>query len=108
MARDEMTLDREPLSGLLTEDQGLQGLGETVLHQGLEAQVTEQIGARPYERSAGRKAYRNGSRTRTLTTRVGPLILHVPQVRDGSCSPTLFARDQRREQALVLARMAMV
>ena len=108
MARYEITLDSEQLSGLLTEDQGLQGLVETVLNQVLEAQVTEQIGARPYERSAGRKAYRNGSRTRTLTTRVGPLVLHVPQVRDGSFSTTLFARYQRSEQALVLALMEMV
>ena len=89
MARYEIPLNREQLSGLLTEDQGLQGLVETVLHQVLEAQVTEQIGARPYERRAGRKAYRNGSRPRTLTTRVGPLVLHGPQVRDGSFSTTL-------------------
>ena len=108
MARYEITLDSEKLSGLLTEDQGLQGLVETVLNKVLEAQVTEQIGARPYERSEGRKAYRNGSRTRTLTTRVGPLVLHVPQVRDGSFSTTLFARYQRSEQALVLALMEMV
>ena len=108
MARDEITLDSEQLSGLLMEDQGLQGLVETVLNQVLEAQVTEQIGPRPYERSEGRQAYRNGSRTRTLTTRVGPLVLHVPQVRDGSFSTTLFARYQRSEQALVLALMEMV
>ena len=108
MAKYEITLNSEQLSGLLTEDQGLQGLVETVLNQVLEAQVTEQIGARPYERSEGRKAYRNGSRLRTLTTRVGPLVLHVPQVRDGSFSTTLFARYQRSEQALVLALMEMV
>src|SRR5919202_3784706 len=108
MARYEITLDSEQLSGFLTEDQGLQGLVETVLEQVLEAQVTEQIGAQPYERSTGRKAYRNGYRARTLTTRVGPLVLHVPQVRDGSFSTTLLARHQRSEQALVLALMEMV
>src|ERR671930_69217 len=108
MSSYEITLDSEQLSGLLTEDQGLQGLVETVLNQVLEAQVTEQIGARPYERGVARMAYRNGSRSRTLTTRVGPLVLHVPQVRDGSFSTTLFARYQRSEQALVLALMEMV
>jgi putative transposase len=108
MATYEISLNEEQLSGLLTEDKGLQGLVETVLNQVLEAQVTEHIGARPYERSMSRKAYRNGYRPRTLTTRVGPLVLHVPQVRDGSFSPTLFARYQRSEQALVLALMAMV
>src|ERR687895_102742 len=108
MATYEVTLHSEQLSGLLTNNQGLQGLVETVLNQVLEAQVTEQIGARPYERSVTRKAYRNGYRPRTLTTRVGPLVLHVPQVRDGSFSPTLFARYQRSAQALVLALMEMV
>jgi len=108
MASYEITLNEEQLSGLLTEDKGLQGFVETVLNQVLEAQVTEHIGAQPYERSTARKAYRNGSRLRTLTTRVGPLVLHVPQVRDGSFSPTLFARYQRSEQALVLALMEMV
>ncbi len=93
---------------MLTDDKGLQGLVETVLNQVLEAQVTEQLGARPYERSATRKAYRNGYRSRTLTTRVGPLVLHVPQVRDGSFSTTLFARYQRSEQGLVLALMERV
>ena len=108
MAKYEITLDSEQWSGLLTEDQSLQGLVETVLNQGLEAQGTEQMGARPYERSDGRQAYRNGARTRMLTTRVGPLVLHVPQVRDGSFSTTLFVRYQRSEQALVLALMEMV
>ena len=81
---------------------------ETVLNQVLEAQITAHIGAQPYERSRARNAYRHGYRLRTLTTRVGPLVLHVPQVRDGSCSPTLFARYQRSEQALILALMEMV
>lgn len=108
MAKYEITLSSEQLSGLLTEDQGLQGLVETVRNQVLEAQVTEQIGARPYERREGRKAYRNGSRPRTLTTRVGLVVLHVPQVREGSFRTTLFARYQRSEQALVLTLREMV
>jgi putative transposase len=79
-----------------------------VLNQVLEAQVTEHLGAQRYERNTERKAYRNGYRSRTLTTRVGPLVLPVPQVRDGSFSTALFARYQRSEQALVLAMMEMV
>jgi transposase-like protein len=86
MASYAITLNSEQLAGLLTDDKGLQGLVETVRNQGLEAQVTEQIGAQPSERSAARKAYRNGYRPRTLTPRVEPLVLHVPQGREGSCS----------------------
>jgi len=108
MAKYEITLNSEQLSGVLTDDKGLQGLVETVLNQVLEAQVTEHLGAQRYERNTARKAYRNGYRSRTLTTRVGPLGLHVPQVRDGSFSTALFTRYQRSEQALVLAMMEMV
>jgi putative transposase len=43
-----------------------------------------------------------------LTPRVGPLVLHVPQGCAGSFNMTLFARDQRSEQALILALMEMV
>jgi putative transposase len=108
MAIYEVSLNSEQLSGLLTSDTGLQGLVETVLNQVLEAQVSDQIGALPYERSEQRKAYRNGSRPRTLYSRVGPLVLHVPQVRNGYFSTELFSRYQRSEQALVLAMMEMV
>ena len=95
-----MTLNRAPWSGLLTDDQGLQGLVATVLNQVLEAQVTEPIGAPPDERRKTRKADRHGDRPRTLTPRVGPLVLHVLQVRDGRFSTTLFARYQRSAHAL--------
>ena len=108
MAVYEVNLNSEQLSGLLTSDRGLKGLVETVLNQVLEAQVSDQIGALPYERSEQRTAYRNGSRPRTLYSRVGPLVLHVPQVRNGSFSTELFSRYQRSEQALVLAMMEMV
>jgi putative transposase len=108
MAVYEVSLNSEQLSGLLTSDSGLQGLVETVLNQVLEAQVSDQIGALPYGRSTQRRAYRNGSRPRTLYSRVGPLVLQVPQVRNGSFSTELFSRYQRSEQALVLAMMEMV
>jgi transposase-like protein len=101
MATSAVTLNREQLSGLLTNDTGLQDWVETVLNQILAAQVTEQSGAHPYERSATRKAYRTGSRPRPLTTRVGPLVLPVPQLRDGRVSPPLFPRYQRSEPALL-------
>jgi putative transposase len=74
----------------------------------LEAEMTEYVGAEPYERTDERRTYRNGYRPRQLTTRVGTLTLRVPQSRDGSFSTELFRRYQRSEQALVLALMEMV
>jgi transposase-like protein len=64
--------------------------------------------AAPYERTSERQGYRNGYKPRRLTTRVGRLVLRVPQVRDGVFSTELFARSQRSEQALILTRMEMV
>ena len=48
----------------------------------LNAQVSVQLQATPYERSDQRQGYRNGYKPRQLTTRVGALTLLVPQVRD--------------------------
>lgn len=83
------------LSSLLGEGRGFGPLIEDVLNQLLEAQVTEQLGAERYERNSERGGYRNGVRYRTLYTRVGPVTLRVPQLRDGSFSTEIFGRYQR-------------
>ena len=62
------------------------------------------MNARPHERSEGRRGYRNGTKPRTLATRVGELELEVPQVR--GCDPyhpSLFNKWQRSERALLVA-----
>jgi len=109
MAKLNVTLNSKHLQNLLTDEgEGLKNLVESVLNQVLEAQMVEHLGAERHERSSDRTGYRNGYRERQLTTRVGTLILRVPQTRDGSFSTELFRRFQRSEQALVLALMEMV
>ena len=108
MAQMQVTIDTDQLKDVLSHDQGLKTLLEEVLDQVLEAEMTEHIGAEPYERTEQRRTYRNGYRPRRLTTRVGSLTLRVPQSRDGSFSTELFRRYQRSEQALVLSLMEMV
>src|SRR5260221_7301553 len=98
----QITIDGETVQGLFQGDTGLAQLLEQVLNQVLEAQVSEQLHAEPYERTEERQGYRNGYKPRQLTTRVGMWTLRVPQVREGRCSPDLFARYQRSEQALIL------
>ena len=99
----EISVGSDLLPGLLTGQDGLAKLVETVLNQVLEAQVTETLGATRHERTDERAGYRNGYRPRTLYTRVGPVTLLVPQTRDGSFSTDIFKRYQRSEQAFVLA-----
>ena len=77
---------------------GLLGdLTKRVLEAGLEAEMTDHVG---YERHdpAGRNGgkSRNGTRTKTVITDVGPVELAVPRDRDGSFEPKLVAKRQRR------------
>ncbi len=108
MAGYELSVGKELLPGLLSGQDGLAKLVEAVLNQVLEAQVSEALGAERFERSEDRRGYRNGYRTRTLYTRVGPVTLQVPQTREGVFSTEIFKRYQRSEQAFVLALMEMV
>lgn len=78
------------------------------MNQALQAQMSEQLAAVPYERVEERQGYWNGSYPHQLTTRVRMTILRVPQIRNGKFSSELFARYQRIEQALVLSLMEMV
>jgi putative transposase len=93
--------------GLLDHADFLKEVVERMLQELLEAEMTEHVGAAPYERAAGRKGHRNGHKPRTLRTRVGTLNLLVPQDREGTFSTRLFSRYQRNEKALVLALMEM-
>ncbi|KWW96714.1 transposase [Hydrogenibacillus schlegelii] len=108
MAQYQITVDDEILEGLFQRDGGVAKLVESVVNQILQAQVQEHLKAAPYERTKERQGYRNGTVTRTLTTRVGRLVLRVPRVRNGQFSTELFARYQRSEQAFIIALMEMV
>ena len=48
--------------------------------------MTEPLGARPGERTAGRLGYRAGYYSRGLVTHIGKLELHVPRDREGRFS----------------------
>ena len=108
MAEYDASVARDLLPGWLNEPEGLARLVEAVLNPIPAAPMTEPLGASPYERTPERQGDRHGVRPRTLDIRVGPVTLQVPQTRDGSFSPEIFKRDQRSEQAFVLALMEMV
>jgi transposase-like protein len=108
MANDNRRISEEVVQGVLLDDPTfLKEIVEGVLQELLEAQMSEHIGAAPYERTEKRTGQRNGYKPRTLRTRVGTLNLLVPQDREGRFSTRLFSRYQRNEKALVLALMEM-
>ena len=57
MAEYDVSVARDLLPGLLNEPEGLARLIETILNQILQAQMTEHLGASPYERSPERQGY---------------------------------------------------
>ena len=108
MTKDHRRLTEEVAQGILLDDPAfLREIVEKMLQEFLEAEMTEHVGAAPYERTTERKGHRNGHKPRTLRTRVGTLNLLVPQDREGTFSTRLFSRYQRNEKALVLALMEM-
>ncbi|HWJ64243.1 MAG TPA: IS256 family transposase [Acidimicrobiales bacterium] len=77
--------------GLLT------GLTKTVLETALEAEMSEHLG---YDRHdpAGRDGgnSRNGTRSKTVLTEIGPVEIEVPRDRDASFDPVIVRKRQRR------------
>lgn len=61
----------------------------------LQAEVDDLVGALPYQRSPGRRDYRNGSYARGLVTGLGPVTLDVPRTRHGF-QTQVFERYHRR------------
>lgn len=88
----------EPLTG----EQGLLGgMLKAALERGLDAELTEHVG---YDRGdADAVLYpnsRNGTTTKTVSTEVGDIELAVPRDRNGSFTPMLVPKGQRRLDGL--------
>lgn len=77
--------------GLLT------GLTKTVLETALEAEISEHLGYGRHD-PAGRNGEnsRNGHRSKTVLTELGPVEVDVPRDRDGSFEPQIVKKRQRR------------
>lgn len=56
----------------------------------LDAEVTEVIGAAPYEQTDKQITSRNGVREREWDTRAGTIELAIPKLRQGSYFPSLL------------------
>lgn len=110
MTQLHFTLDYDFFVGLFsqTKEEAFGKLMEALLNQVLQAESSEQLGADNYERSEGRSDYRNGTRTRSLTTRIGKIELKIPRHRNVPFKTTLFENYQRNEQALITTMLEMV
>ena len=68
-----------------------------MLETALEAEMSEHLGYDkhdPMGRNGGNS--RNGTRTKTVLTEIGPVDIEVPRDRDGSFAPAVVRKRQRR------------
>ena len=102
--------DRSTLLSILAKqpDDVLQELMQRVAQAAINAQFGEFIGAESYERNAERKDHRNGSRDRSVDTRMGSIELQIPRAREGNFTPPLLEHRKRSERALVAVVQEMV
>ena len=110
MTQLNLTLDQEELLVLLSgnREKAFKHLVEKILNQVLLAESAEQLRAENYERSSSRTDYRNGTRERELTTKIGTIILEVPRHRNQPFHTMLFELYQRNEAALITTMVEMV
>ena len=75
----------------------LPGLTKTVLETGLEAEMTEHVGYEPYDPAGHHSGNsRNGTRTKTVITDIGPVEIEVPRDRAGTFEPVIVPKRRRR------------
>lgn len=78
---------------------GVKGFIKSFIENLLQEELTVKVGAPRYERSAGRKAYRNGHYLRNLLTRYGVVDeIHVPRMDKGGMEFTVFDRYEHRRR----------
>ena len=64
MADYDIKLNTNQLVDVLSKNDAIKGLLESVLNQVLASQMTEHLGAEPDEQTEERVGYRNGTRVR--------------------------------------------
>jgi putative transposase len=94
-----MLVDRARAGGLQLTGEGglLQQLTKRVLESALEGEMTDHLGYEKHDR-AGRDGgnSRNGTRTKTVLTDVGPVDIAVPRDVENSFEPQIVRKRQRR------------
>lgn len=94
-----MLVDRARSEGLQLTGEGglLQQLTKRVLESALEGEVTDHLGYDKHDQ-AGRNSgnSRNGTRSKTVITDVGPIEVKVPRDTAGTFEPQIVRKRQRR------------
>jgi putative transposase len=75
----------------------LSGLTKSVLETALEAEMSEHLGYDKHDAAGRDRANsRNGTRSKTVLTEIGPVEIDVPRDREGTFEPAIVRKRQRR------------
>lgn len=77
----------------------LNQLTRNVLETALEAELTEHLGHEHGQRPIAANM-RNGTRSKTVLTEIGPVEIEVPRDRDGSFEPVIVPKRKRRLEGI--------
>ena len=109
VAKTTVKLDNEIVQSLLRGDLTcLESVVKDLIEQALETKAKEILQAERYERTPDRQGYRNGYRSRWMTTRIGRISIRVPQMRGGCLDTEELKLLPRFEQAFLLTLLEMV
>jgi transposase-like protein len=97
LAEDLVAQAREEGVQLVGEGGLLTGLTKAVVETALEEEISGHLGYDKHD-PAGRNGgnSRNGVRSKTVLTEIGPVQIEVPRDRDGSFEPQIVRKRQRR------------
>jgi putative transposase len=88
---------------LIDKKDGMRKLTACLLNEVMQLEASKQIQAQPYERTGKRRAYRNGTRPRSLKTIHGEIELDKPQFRGLPFKTKVFGRYSRVEESVRVA-----
>jgi len=89
---------------------GLEAIPELVrviLNSVMQAERSNYLQAKAYERTEDRKGHANGYKPKTVRTRLGDITFAIPQVREGGFYPSALEKGMRSERALLIALAEM-
>lgn len=90
----------------LVAENGMEGMAQAVrivLNEAMKIERTKALCAAPYQRTDSRRGYANGFKPKTMDTRLGRIMVDVPQTRGVEFYPAALERGLRSERALKLA-----
>jgi transposase-like protein len=90
---------------------GMENLGEAIsilINEAMKVERSSVLNAQPWQRTDSRTGYANGFKDKSVRSRLGKLLLNVPQVRgDVEFYPSALEKGIRSEKALKLAMAEM-